>query len=300
MFFGLQRPADITWTVSASGLGGSGAALDASTIANAKDDRPATLAEFTWPTGGSQTTGTVMHIKGDWSARAFAPRLVGLLNVSLPVGTKVSASFRRPGDTLGTYPYAPTIYNNGQRIVAGARGERTCWILLPTGASACLGVDIQISNDVNGSASIPPGLSFTSGELVVCGGADWDIQPGWSQYEVDPTVRDFDPVRRPYAAPGTVYRELDFTFATDTLATYVGDSTNPTAMHLRDLIAAIDRGQSAVYVARYVDANNTFDAVMLHSMAFIGTVQKLPRIGHKAGGFYSSGSTTVIESPIPT
>jgi hypothetical protein len=299
MFFGFQRPSDITWTVAATGPGGTGQSI-VSSIANVNDGRPDTTARYQWPTGGSQTTSTAMYIRGDWSAASFSPRLVGLSNISLPAGTKVSVSFRRTSDTAGTYPYTPTMYNNNQRIVALPRGEKTCWILLPAGATACLGVQFAIWNDVNGSAGIAAGTYFNVGEQVVCSGIDWDLEPGWDQYEVDPTDGDFSWKRQPYRSPGTVYRQLEAQLAIDTQKVYFGDSSNPSAIDVQELFALLDRGQSAVYIARYLNASGSFDTQMLHRMALMSSVIQLPKITQKAGTFYSAGNFTVTESPIPT
>jgi hypothetical protein len=299
MFIGTLRPPDITWTVTATGTGGTGASIVAG-AANLGDGRPDSTCRFQWPTGASQTTGTVMRIRGDWTATSFAPRLVGLSNISLPAGTLVTAAFRRTSDTLGTYPYVPTFYNAQQRIFSGPRGEKTCWLLLPPGASASLGVEIQIANNVNGSASIAAGTLFNVGDAIVCGGVDPDIEPGWDQYEVDPTTRNLSWLKQPYTQPGCVYRQLDFSFATDQQKAYFGDSANPTAFDVQEICAMIDRGQSAAYVARYVDATNTFDAQMLHRMAMLGYVTQLPKISQKGGVYMASGSVQVIEAPIPT
>jgi hypothetical protein len=298
MFFGFKRPPDITWTVSATGTGGTGQSI-VSSIANVNDGRPDTTARYQWPTGGSQTTSTAMLIRGDWTATSFSPRLVGLSNISLPVGTQVTVSFRRTSDTLGTYPYSPTAYNNPQRIVAGPRGERTCWILLPSGASNILGVQFSIANNVNGSASITAGTYFNVGEQVVCGGVDWDLEPGWDQYEVDPTTRNFSWQRQPYNEPGTVYRVFDGQLATDTQKVYFGDSSNPTAVDVQELFANLDRGQSGIYIARYLDASGSFDAQMLHRMAMLSSAVQLPKLTQKAGTYYAAGNMTVTESPVP-
>lgn len=301
MFFGIQRPPDITWTVSASGTGGTGASI-VSSASNLTDGRPDSTARFQWPTGGSQTTGTVMHIKGDWTATSFSPRLTGFSNISLPVGTKIAISYRRSSDTLGTYPYTPTFLNNNQRIFLGPRGERTAWIMLASGAatSNVLGVDIQIFNDVNGSASIAPGTFFNIGEGVVCPAVEMDIEPGWDQYFIDPTTKEFSWNRQPYMQPGCPYRQGDYTLRLDQQAVYFGDTANPTNTDVEELLGMLDRGQSAVYIARYTDATNTFDATELHRMAYIGIATQLPKINQKTGAWYGSGALQVTEAPIPT
>lgn len=300
-FFGVQRPPDMVVTVSASGPGNTGQAI-VSSIANVSDGRPDSTARLQWQTGGSQTTSSILNINLNWTATPFSPRLIGISNISLPDGTKVSAAFRRSGDTIGTYPYLPTMYNNAQRIYTGPRGEKSVFIMLPAGATAdVLGAQIQIANDVNGSVGNSAGLgTFNVGDIVVCPGYDWDVEAGWQQPDIDPTMRDFTWNKQPYADVGCVYRQLDFAFKTDEQKTYFRDSASPSTMYLRKLLACLDRGQTAFYAMRYVDAAGTFNATQLHETGFLGMAVQLPKISAKAGPLYTASGATVIEAPIPT
>src|SRR5690349_17335448 len=120
MRIGHSRPTDITWTVS-----GGGASIDTSTY-ELTDGRPDSLTSFTWR-DGTQNTSTEWKLRGEWSSGAIVPGLVGLMNIDLPVGTKVQVAFRRSTDSAGTYPYAADANVTSQRIVEGPAGERTAW-----------------------------------------------------------------------------------------------------------------------------------------------------------------------------
>lgn len=303
--FGFNRPTGVTWSVSASGAGGSGQAIispvGAGGTANLDDGRPDTTARFQWPTGGSQTITTQMKIRADWTTQ-FEPRIVGLSNISLPAGTKVQVAFRRAADTLGTYPYVPTVHNNGQRIFALPRGERVCWIFLPAGAGTTIqGLEIQIFNDVNGSASIGAGTLFNIGEIVVAPGVDIDIRAGWSLRTFDPTMDNYDVYSNPTPEPGCPYRIFTFGFPVDDQKQFFGDAANPSIIDYEELFAFLDRGQFGIYAPRYFNAAGAFDAQAAQRLTFIGRAKALPSWDHASASWFQNQSTaTVQEAPIPT
>lgn len=284
MFFGYGRPTGVTWTVS-----GTGAAI-LSPATQLDDNRPGTVTRLQW-LSGAQTTSSVMRLRADWSGAAIVPRIVGLSNASLPAGTKITASFRRTSDTAGTYPYTPTAYNATQRIIAGPRGEQFAWILLPDGATPITGVEIQIYNDVNGTARILAGAQFTIGEAVVMAGIDANIQQGSNTDEIDPTTVSYSTFRQPYAMPGSVYRQLSFKMVVDVKASYLAT--------YRSLFANLDRGQTGMYVTTYKDGTGTFSADVLHQNAMLGVATKLPGAIQKDGQYFDSNTVVVQETPIP-
>lgn len=284
MIVGHSRQKTGTWSAS-----GTGAAILTST-SQLVDGRPGTLTRCQW-ISGSQTTSSVTRLRLDWST-GFVPGLVGLSNLSLPVGTLISARYRRSTDSAGTYPYNPTAYNATQRIVEGPFGERTWWTLLQAGATAIVGVEFQFWNDVNGSASISASSTFDIGEAWISPTTEFDAAPGISIDDTDPTTINYTPTRQPYAVPGTPYRQLQFRLRTasqdDWFAIY------------RPLLARLTGGEVAAYIPRYQDTSGAFDADLLHSYAMLGTLQRLPGMSHRAGPWFESDQATVIESPIPT
>ena len=286
MLIGHSRPSGITWTVS-----GTGATI-VTTTGNLGDGLPDTLSRFTFNTG-MQSTSTVLRLRADW-AGAIGPGLVGLSNISLPAGTKITVSFRRAGDTAGTYPYAPTLLNTGnlQRVYAQPRGEQTAWLIVPAGATPVIGCEIQIWNDVNGTAAIVAGAPFTIGEAVIASTTELCVSPGITIEPGSPGTINQSGSKQVRGVPDNPFRTLSFKLATADQTAYIGGA-------LDQLLAKIDRLQSAVYIARYRDPSGAFSEQLLHNFAMIGAAQKLPAINHIEGKFFGTGQMTVVESPIP-
>jgi hypothetical protein len=294
MIFGHSRPRDIVWTVY-----GTPGALMVSSPANLSDGRPDTLARLQWMTG-TQTTASVLHLRGDWTSGAIVPRIAGLSNLSLPVGTLIGVSFRRSTDAVGTYPYTPAMQATTQRVFQGPRGEQTAWLIVNPGATAIVGVDIAIFNDVDGTASIPASSQFTLGEAPITAGTEIDIDTTWDMTTIDPTTVAFSWSRQPYSVPGCPYRQLTVKTPMDVQTAYFGDIATPTVVDYEELMAKLDRGQSCVYIPRYLDAAGAFSVQLLHRTAIIGVATMLPKATHKAGPYFDSTPITVVEAPIPT
>lgn len=288
MIIGHSRPSGTTWGTSTSGTTAYTAR------AGLVDDRPDTTERFTWPSG-TQNTSVFLRLRGIWPT-AFVPGLVGLSNVSLPAGTKVIARFRRADDPAATgaggFPYAPMMYADTQRIIEGPRGDRSVWFVVQPGAEQVVGVEFQIYNDVDGSATIVAESTFTVGEAVACPVFNIDISDKPSIDNIDPTVATFSGSGMPYVAPGVPYRQLNFRFINDNQTTYFGGQ-------IPQVMAKIDRGQSCVYVLRWRDPSGALSPELLHATALIGVATKLPTFQHEAGPLFSSGQVVVRESPIP-
>ncbi len=123
------------WTAPASGI-----ALT--------DFRTGSVQGIRWISGTQNTSSYVeitVTIASPLDATA-AQGVVGVANVSLPEGTKL------------------VIGGVTQRLVSGARGERSAWVLpFATGNTLV----IRIYNDVNGVASIVASSEFSIGEIFV-------------------------------------------------------------------------------------------------------------------------------------
>jgi hypothetical protein len=285
MHIGHSRPTGVTWSQTSTGTGGG----ITSGSANVDDGRPDTLMRCKWGTE-SQTTSSRFNLIAEWDD-ALVPGLVGLSNISLPAGTKIEVAFRRSTDTAGTYPYVPTMQNNGQRIVEGPRGEKAAWILIDAGATAVVGCAIKIWNDVDGDADIASATVFQIGEAVIAARSEIDIARGWTDVRIDPTMHSYSRSRTPYAVPEQGYRELTFRVP----------PTRQSDLGTMDaLFAKLDRGQGAVWIPRATDASGAFDAAELHRTARIGVLTAIGPQVHEAGPWYSSRDVTVVESPIPT
>lgn len=225
-----------------------------------------------------------MRLRLDWSSGAIPIGAVGLSNVRLPVGTKVTASFRRVGDPADQYSNAPTGLNVTQRIFQGVRGERSCFLLFDPGLFF-VGAEIQIWNDVNGAAAIPAGAPWWLGDVIVRQMAEIDIEEEWTSEPVD--------------TGGVITRQLSFSLPADVQKRYFGDPAAPTAVDYDALFSKLDRRQVGLYIPRHRDDAGAFSAYMLHRTAMLGTITKLPKATHKAGSWFGSAAITVTEAPIP-
>jgi len=290
MIVGHSLP-DPAWSIASSHLSGAAIISPASALS---DRRPDTPTRMQWMTG-TPDSAHKLYLRGDWSP-AFVPRIVGILNPSLPADLLVTVSFRRPSDTFGTYPYQPTMLQvGGQRIVVGPRGEKTCWLLVAPGASPVSGVQFEIWNNVGGVTAITSAEQFTVGEALVCPAEDVEIEAGWSFEYIDPTTTQFDPWRQPYAQPGTPYRRLTWQLMPELQSDVFGTAGRARAR----LKARIDRGQTCVYIPRST-LNGTFDTDMLHGTAMLGIATNLSGFTHAAGPYFNDGRNVVTEVPIPT
>lgn len=293
MLVGHSRPTGIAWSIS-----GTGATMDLPP-GSLDDGLPDTVAAFTWLTG-TQNTGSVLRLRGNWSG-AVVPRIIGLSNLTLPAGTKITAAFRRASDGAGTYPYVPAPLNASglQRTQEGIRGGRSAWLAYAPGLSAVVGVEFQAWNDVSGVAAIPAGASFVLGEACVFAGDDLPIAKDWSDEWIDPTMAAFSLSRQPYADVGLPYRRLDFKMPLTTQSRVFGDPSAPSALDYERLLARMDRGQTCLYVPRMRDESGAFSSHLLHRTARLGLATKLPRMDHQTGRWFAGAGGSITEVPIP-
>ena len=270
-----------TWTLS-----GTGAAFLSPVQLGSRPDR---VTAIRW-LSGTQTTSSVLRLRGEWTT-PIVPGLLYLAGGDLPAGTKIDVAWRRASDPAGTYPYQPAAHNSPQRVVAGPRGERTCAILLQPGATAVVGVEVRIYNDVAGVPAIPASATITLGAVIPCATTELPLAPGVEIDPIDPTATTTSGTRAMYAVPGIPYRQLTCSLQTADQAAWFSAYA--------PLLARIDRGRPAVYVPRYKVPSGAFDAGLLHAYAMIGAATKLPQMQHLARPYFGSGQFTVDEWPVP-
>lgn len=197
MLISYNRPS-IAWS-----LVGAGAAwLSDDAGAALTNGRPAAASRLQW-LSGAQTTASVLTLRGTWG-NAFAPRVLALLGLTLPVGTLVRLAFRRPADA--GYTYLADTYT--QRVVQLPDGSRCAWFALPDGLDPVIGVEYRIVNDVNGSASIAAGAAFDVGEAWVAPTSAFKLRRTVQDKITDPTVRRRSYGSQTYASPRLPYRSL--------------------------------------------------------------------------------------------
>jgi hypothetical protein len=271
----------------------------AAALADIADGQPDTNARFTWGTG-TQTTASTFRLRADWTI-GQAPGVFLLSNLSLPPGTRIDCFLRRVGDAPGSYTYQPAAWISSTRVFAHPRGGgRSALFWFKPGATAILGVEFRIFNDVNGAASIAAGTAFTIGEAVApLQTTEIDVGPDVAWPWIDPTTTKINWNEAPRPTPGSPYRQLTFKLPADRQLRYYGDPADPNALDYEELLSWIDRGQMAVYIPRYLDESAAFSSYMAHRTALIGMATKLPNITHASGPNFTSDACTVLEAPIP-
>lgn len=280
MIVGSQASSDVLWVTEPSGLFLSTVQIGM---------RPGAQTAVKW-ISGAQTTSSVLKLRGEWKD-AVVPGMLHIAGTSLPAGTKITVAWRRSSDSIGTYPYTPTALNNPQRIVVGPRGGKSCTILLESGASPVVGVEVTIWNDVDGVASIVADSTFTISAVIPCSTTDVRIAAGVEIALVDPTSTNNSMNRTSYSAASLPYRQMSCAFRTASLDDWL--------TQYEQLIASIDRGQYAVYVPRSTDTAGAFSAKIAQAEAMIGVATKLPSRKHIALAWYSAAGLVVDEVPVP-
>jgi len=282
-----------TWTI----LNTNGETVVAG-LSDIADGQPDTVARFTWGTGAQVLTST-FRLRGEWTP-PVAPGIFMLSNISLPAGTRIECWLRRVGDPGGTYPFQPPAWILSQRVVAHPRGGRTAIFWFKPGATAVIGVEFRIFNDVAGVVAIPASTAFTLGEAVApLQTTEIDVPPDISQPWIDPTTTKINWNEAPRPTPGSPYRQLSFKLPADRQLRYFGDPNNAAALDYDELLSWIDRGQTAVYIPHYLDESAAFSSYLLHRTAMIGMATKLPAPTRASGPNFTSDACTVLELPIP-
>jgi hypothetical protein len=178
MLISYSRPKPIAWSL----IGDGSAWLSDDAGSALTNGRPAAASRLQW-LSGAQTTDSVLALRGSWST-GFAPRVVGLIGLSLPVGTLISLAFRRPADA--DYSYLADTYS--QRVVQLPDGSRCAWLVLDAGVDAAIGIEYRIANDVDGASAIAAGAPVDVGEAWVGPAVDVAHEVGWARGINDPTV----------------------------------------------------------------------------------------------------------------
>lgn len=178
MLISYTRPNPIAWS-----LIGAGAAFVSDDAGGAlTNGRPAAATRLQWLTG-AQTTASVLTLRGTWGT-AVAPRVVGLVGLTLPAGALITLAFRRPADAGYTYLAGVP----SQRVTQLPDGSRCAWFVLDAGLDPVIGVEYRIANDVDGAASIAADSTFDVGEAWVGPAVDVPHETGWSRGITDPTT----------------------------------------------------------------------------------------------------------------
>lgn len=149
----------------------------------------------------------------------------------------------------------------------------------------------RASADVAAKANALPN---TIGEAWVSDGTDYDVDTDWTDAATDPTVVNASGSSQIFGVIGVPYRELTFSLLADGETVVYGGANDP------DVLAArIDRGQTCLFVPRYLDASGAFSADLLHRSARLARATNLPGRTHVSGPVFGSNKFTVREVPVP-
>lgn len=173
MLISHSRPSVISWS-----LLGAGAAF--LTSADALDDgRPGSATRIQW-LSGSQTTSSVLTLRGAWSSGQIQTGLIGIVGTTLPVGLRIVGSLRFDL----TWGYSEV----EGTVIEREDGVRVAWFIFPEGIEATTGIEFQIYNDVDGVTGITADSTFDIGEAW--GGAcdNWCIRPSYQSSRQDLSV----------------------------------------------------------------------------------------------------------------
>lgn len=271
MLISYDRPKDLVCS-----LIGSGAAwLSDDAGAALTDGRPANVSRIQW-LSGDQTTASELILRATWGT-ALVPRVLGLIGLTLPVGTLIKLALRRPADA--GYTYQVDTYS--QRVVQLPDGSRCAWFVLPAALDAVIGTGFQILNDVNGSATIAAGSAFDVGELWVGPAVEIPHEKDWTRAFNDASRKSRSKGGQLYTVQQRGWRTLQATFAYAAMeAVRQGGLAN--GMDWETLEAALAGGAPCVGVTRFDSAAE------IQRTAIFGTAT-LAGMRHLSGPLYSGG-----------
>lgn len=149
MLISTARPDPITWS-----LLGTGAAFLTSS-ARLTNGRPTSATRIQW-LSGTQTTSSVLTLRGTHNGNEKNIRLCGLIGTTLPEGTKIVCKRR--------FDLSWDVGAQEQRVVTRQDGVRVCWFYFEEDGHTRDGFEFEIYNDVNGFAEIVADSDFEIGE----------------------------------------------------------------------------------------------------------------------------------------
>lgn len=271
MLISYTRPNPIAWS-----LIGAGAAFISDDAGGAlTNGRPAAATRLQW-LSGAQTTASVFTLRGTWGT-AVAPRVVGLVGLTLPAGTLITLAFRRPADA--GYTYLADVPS--QRVTQLPDGSRCAWFVLDAGLDPVIGVEYRIANDVDGAASIAADSLFDIGEAWVGPAVEILHQADWKYGTTDPSVTRLSKGSQLFGTDQRTYRTLSTTFARAQLAEVRGSGL-ANAADWETVMASL-RG-----MARGVAMPRFDTAAEIQRTAIFGRFD-FDSVSHLSGVLYSGG-----------
>jgi len=280
MLIGHSMP-KVTGISQYAGAGAAGSAwLTSDNGSAAIDGKPARRSRLQWITT-APAIGHYVGIPLDLAA-ASAIRVVAFLGLkNVPVGTKVMVFGKRTGDAATTDNF--TGGNQGS-VVQFADGTLGVWIVLPEAAEPVVRIEFRIYNDKAGATWATAATTIDVGELVAMPALEIDIDAGWSQPRIDPSLFNRSRSAQVSTVPVTGYRELSCTYsqAAEAKVRYGG---LPGGMDWTRLDAALVAGQRCVVIPRWKTAGAP-DPAKANAHAMYGIAVELGEIQHVGGPYW--------------
>jgi hypothetical protein len=276
MLIGYGQPSDIAWTIHGTGA----AFVTASSYLS--DGRPGLPTRITW-LSGAQTTARYLTLRAEWSD-ALDVRVLALVGVTLPVGTKIAVSVDEGS------PSAPITFAYTPRVVRFPGGSRGVFIAIPEAqVSPVTAVEIHIYNDVNGVASIAAGASIDIGEAFVGAAYDVPIRPSPTWKPNDPSLTRRSESSQPWPVTRLPFR----TFACE----IVPRTEDQAWGTLDELVADIGGAQPIVVIPSERDENQALDPALMNRFAIYGYAVQLPDITALERRRFQAAQLVVDEAP---
>lgn len=247
------------------------------------DGIPARVARVQWATTAGTTASWVALTLTFTVASTI--RVVGLLGVTLPVGTQVLAKLVNGATVLGTV---------SQRLRALPPGEATgAWLVFPAAIAGATGLQVLIYNDVNGVASIAANTVFEVGELVAMSATDLRLQADWGIELVDPSEADLTRDSQASVVDREPYRRFEGNLSAGSFdEVYSGGLAGQDWSSLQAAIAADRR---CVAIPRWTADGVTVDDDKVAATAVYGR-GTIGRFVHQGGDIFTA-TLAVQESP---
>ncbi len=280
MLIGYSQPSPITWSIA----GSAGAAFINATQDGLSDGRPTRVCLLQWPTNGSPVIGDVARVRADFASTQV--RVVCVIGLNCPAGTKLVALGKRASDGA-TYPYDPGGNASIQRTFLLADGRVACWFVFSDTATALVGLEIAIYNDVNGVTGFTAATQLQIGEIAIMPAVDVNAQSPWSEDVIDTSLNSRTLGGQLNTVKRAFYRRIEMPLTPDDL-TRVRGSALANGMNWTKLRAAVSAGKRCIAIPRWKTSAGAIDATELHTTALYGQCTRFEQIGHLGGNYFTS------------
>lgn len=287
MLIGYGQPTGVGWTLAGVGVVWMGEG----TPDALNDGKPSRSARLHWLTSAPALASCVT-LTATWPV-ATSIRVIALLGLSVPAGTKIEIRGKRVGDAGPTFALGGNALT--QRTVALPSGSVCAWFVVDAANPPLVGLEIRIFNDVSGAVVLDAGSYVDIGEAVFMPAVDADLASDWRRTPIDPSV-----VSRTIGAQLNVvsrksYRRLAVGLTPASVST-ARNGALANGMDWESLEALLLASQRCVAIPRWRAAGSgAIDSNELHRTAVYGVAT--PAGYQHLGGDYYDSTLTFDEIP---